>query len=141
MQAANALASLRICKVGGLKIGLNFHLHPYFVYASSKGSGESAHMQSWGHKSWTELSSTSLLCVSKQQKALVSLRMCKVWCHKSWSELSSTSLFCLCKQQRLWRVCAYAKFGALKVGLNFHLHPYFVYANSKDSGESAHMQS
>ena len=25
----------------GLKFGLRFHLHPYFVYASSKGSGES----------------------------------------------------------------------------------------------------
>ena len=27
----------------GLNFGLSLHLHPYFVYASSKGSGKSAH--------------------------------------------------------------------------------------------------
>ena len=27
----------------GLNFGLSLHLHPYFVYASSKGSGESAY--------------------------------------------------------------------------------------------------
>ena len=29
----------------GLDLGLRFHLYPYFVYASSDGSEESAHMQ------------------------------------------------------------------------------------------------
>ena len=28
----------------GLKFGLSLHLHPYFVYASTEGSGESVHM-------------------------------------------------------------------------------------------------
>ena len=28
----------------GLNFGPRLHLHPYFVYASSEGSGESAHM-------------------------------------------------------------------------------------------------
>ena len=27
----------------GLKFGLSLHLHPYFMFSSSKGSGESAH--------------------------------------------------------------------------------------------------
>ena len=29
---------------GSLNFRLNLHLHPYFVYSSSKGSGESAHL-------------------------------------------------------------------------------------------------
>ena len=29
----------------GLKFGLSLHLYPYFLYASSEGSGESAHMR------------------------------------------------------------------------------------------------
>ena len=29
----------------GLSFGLCLHLHPYFVYTSSDGSGESAHMR------------------------------------------------------------------------------------------------
>ena len=29
----------------GLYFGLRLHLHPYFVYASSEGSDESAHMR------------------------------------------------------------------------------------------------
>ena len=29
----------------GLYFGLSLHLHPYFMYASSEGSGESAHMR------------------------------------------------------------------------------------------------
>ena len=29
----------------GLLFGLNFHLHPYLMYASSKGFGEFAHMR------------------------------------------------------------------------------------------------
>ena len=28
----------------GLRIGVSLHLHPYFVYACNKGSGESAHL-------------------------------------------------------------------------------------------------
>ena len=28
-----------------LKFGLSIHLHPYFVYAISEGSGDSAHMR------------------------------------------------------------------------------------------------
>ena len=31
-------------KARGLAFGMNVHLHPYFVHASSKGSGESEHM-------------------------------------------------------------------------------------------------
>ena len=31
-------------KVRGLNFGLSLHQHPYFVYMSSEGSGESAHM-------------------------------------------------------------------------------------------------
>ena len=34
---------------------------------------------------------------------------------------------------------AYACLGALIFSLSFHLHPYFVYAGSEGSGESAHM--
>ena len=30
-------------EAGGLWFDISLHLHPYFVYASSKGSGESAH--------------------------------------------------------------------------------------------------
>ena len=29
----------------GLKFGLSLHLHPYFVYVSSKGSGGSSYLQ------------------------------------------------------------------------------------------------
>ena len=29
----------------GLNVHLSLHLHPYFVYASSKGSGETAHLR------------------------------------------------------------------------------------------------
>ena len=28
----------------GLNFGLSLHLHPYFVYASREGTGESAHI-------------------------------------------------------------------------------------------------
>ena len=31
-------------KIKGLQFGLSLHLHPYFVYGSSEGSDESAHM-------------------------------------------------------------------------------------------------
>ena len=34
----------RTCEASGLKFGLSLDLHLYFVYASSEGSGESAHM-------------------------------------------------------------------------------------------------
>ena len=29
----------------GPKFGMSLHLHPYFVYTSGEGSGESAHMR------------------------------------------------------------------------------------------------
>ena len=31
------------CRVRALTFGLSFHLHPYFVYPSRRGSGESGH--------------------------------------------------------------------------------------------------
>ena len=45
-------------------------------------------------------------------------------------ELSTTTILCICVQQGS---------GESKFGLIFHLNPYFVYANSKDSGEFAYM--
>ena len=39
---AHACASVR---VRGLRFGLSLHLLPYYVYASSEGFGESAHMR------------------------------------------------------------------------------------------------
>ena len=33
-----------LCRAEGLMFGSSLHLHPYFVYASSKGSGETAHL-------------------------------------------------------------------------------------------------
>ena len=32
-------------KVRGLRFGLSLHKHPYFVFVSSEGSGQSAHMR------------------------------------------------------------------------------------------------
>ena len=41
----NALADTFSKTIGdGLNFGLSLHLHPYFLYASSKGYGKSVHM-------------------------------------------------------------------------------------------------
>ena len=56
MRAVKAMASLRIAhtlmleavvssEAKGINFGLVLHLRPYFVYASSEGSGKSAHMR------------------------------------------------------------------------------------------------
>ena len=43
MPLANTHADVS-SKANGLKLGMSLHLYAYFMYASSEGSGESAHM-------------------------------------------------------------------------------------------------
>ena len=64
---------------GGLVFDLSLHPHPYFMYATSEGSGRSAHIRvnfsnkcsclgvQWGLKSsfWSESSTTTILHVYK----------------------------------------------------------------------------
>ena len=48
-------------KVRGLNFGLSLHKHPYFAYASSKGSGESAYTPE--HSLLADPISTEISCI------------------------------------------------------------------------------